>query len=235
MVADMKRAFTLVELLTVIAIIAILAALLLPVLSHAKATARRSVCANNVHQINLALLLYVDDHADSIRAITNREAIYFTYKQSIGPYLSRNGSNTNDAVFVCPADDFDCTMPAIQDFFLFQNVTGTGFCHLEKTYHSSYFFNGEADDAETRMSAKPFASVRDPSRLVLVAELSAAIGLSAHDRRQPDQFNDAKNVMGFVDGHVDFISIYWNGTNGTDGLPVFYDPPDGYKYTWFGR
>jgi len=179
--------------------------------------------------------VYVDDHADSIRAITNKEAIYFTYKKSILPYLARNSSSTNDTLFACPADDFDCSIPAIQDFFLFENVTGTGFCHLKKTYHSSYFFNGASDDVETRMSGKAFSSVRDPSRLVLVGELSAAIGLSAHDRLEPNQFNNAKNVVGFVDGHVGFIPIYWNGTNGTDGLPVFYDPPNGYDYTWFGR
>lgn len=231
----MKRGFTLVELLVVIAIIAILAALLLPVFSHAKARARRTVCISNTRQIDLALVMYVDDHADSIRAITNKEAIYFTYKRSVLPYLSRNGSSTNDALFACPADDFDCTLPAIQDFFLFDNVTGTGFCHLTKTDYSSYFFNGAADDAQTRMAGKPFSSVRDPSRLVLVAELSAAIGLSTHGRLQPSQFNNARNVVGFVDGHVGFIPIYWNGTNGTDGLPVFYDPPDGYDYTWFGR
>jgi prepilin-type N-terminal cleavage/methylation domain-containing protein len=231
----MKRGFTLIELLVVIAIIAILVALLLPVLGHAKATAKKTVCTSNIRQIDLALAMYVDDHADSIRAITNKEAIYFTYKQSILPYLSRNGSSTNDALFACPADDFDCTMPAIQDFFLFDNVTGTGFCHLKQTHDSSYFFNGEADDVQTRMAGKPFSSVRDPSRLVLVAELSAAIGLSAHARLQPNQFNNAKNLVGFVDGHVGFIPIYWNGTSGTDDLPVFYDPPNGYDYTWFGK
>jgi prepilin-type N-terminal cleavage/methylation domain-containing protein len=233
--AEMKSGFTLIELLVVIAIIAILSALLLPVLSHAKATAKRTVCINNLHQIDLAMVMYVDDHADSIRAITNKEPIHFSYKMSILPYLARNGSSTNDTLFVCPADDFDCKMPAIQDFFLFENVTGIGFWHLDKTYHSSYFFNGEADGVETRMAAKPFLSVRDPSRLVLVGELSAAIGLSAHERKQPNQFNNAKNVLGFVDGHTGFIPIYWNGTSGTDGLPVFYDPPGGYEYTWFGN
>jgi prepilin-type N-terminal cleavage/methylation domain-containing protein/prepilin-type processing-associated H-X9-DG protein len=231
----MKHAFTLMELLVVIAIIAILAALLVPALSHAKASAKKTLCTNNTRQIDLAVFMYVDDHSDSIRAVTNKEAIYFTYKESILPYLSRNGSSTNDALFACPADNFDCSIPAIQDFFLFQNAAGIGFCHLTQTDHSSYFFNGEADDVETRMSGKPFLSVREPSRVVLVGELSAAIGLSAHERKQASQFNNAKNMVGFVDGHVAFIPIYWNGTSGTDGLPVFYDPPGGYDYTWFGR
>jgi len=231
----MKRGFTLSELLAVIAIIAVLAALLLPALSHARSTARRTACLDNLRHIDLALLMYVDDHADVIHAITNREAIYFTYKSSILPYLSRNGAITNDALFACPADDFDCTLPAIQDFFLFDNVTGFGFCHLPETYHSSYFFNGEADDAETRLAGKPFSSVPDPSVRVLVGELSSAIGLSAHERKQPAQFNGARNMLGFVDGHIDFMPIYWNGTNGIAGFPIFYNPPAGYEYNWFGK
>jgi prepilin-type N-terminal cleavage/methylation domain-containing protein len=230
-----KRGFTLTELLVVIAVIAILAALILPAMSRAKGVANKTACISDLRQINLAVLLYVDDHADSIRAAKDNH-IYFTYKDSIRSYLSRNGSSTNDELFTCPADDFDCTLPAIQDFFRPGTVTGNGFYHLKQTDYSSYVFNGASGNStETRVAGKPFSSAREPSRLVLVCELSGAIGLSAHDRRRRGQFNNAKNVMSFVDGHVSLIPIYWNGNSGEEGMPITYDPPPGYEYTWFGK
>lgn len=56
------RGFTLIELLVVIAVIAILAALLLPVLGNSKAKAEGLTCANNLKQLSLAWQLYADDN-----------------------------------------------------------------------------------------------------------------------------------------------------------------------------
>lgn len=59
--SSLLRGFTLVELLVVIATIAILAALLLPVLGKARQRAKRTVCLNNLRQMTLADTIYCND------------------------------------------------------------------------------------------------------------------------------------------------------------------------------
>ena len=60
-----KKGFTLIELLVVIAIIGILAAMLFPVFARAREAARRAVCLNNIKQISLGLLMYLNDYDET--------------------------------------------------------------------------------------------------------------------------------------------------------------------------
>jgi prepilin-type N-terminal cleavage/methylation domain-containing protein/prepilin-type processing-associated H-X9-DG protein len=60
------RAFTLVELLVVVGIIAILTALLMPALSRAKEKSYRTHCASNLQQLAHGIQMYADDHGDRL-------------------------------------------------------------------------------------------------------------------------------------------------------------------------
>lgn len=59
-----RKRFTLTELLVVIAVIMVLAALLMPTLSSAVSLARQAACANNMRNLHMACTMYATDHAD---------------------------------------------------------------------------------------------------------------------------------------------------------------------------
>ena len=63
-----RKGFTLIELLVVIAIIGILAAMLFPVFARAREAARRAVCLNNIKQVSLGLLMYLNDYDETFPA-----------------------------------------------------------------------------------------------------------------------------------------------------------------------
>src|SRR5262249_40788801 len=115
-----SRAFTLVELLVVIAVIGILAALLFPVLSAAKTRAKRTTCLNNLRQINLGLRMYCDDSSDASPSTGGARfgtQAWSGYRKLMSKYVGVNGEpSAQDKLFACPADSFHFRMKKVGAF-----------------------------------------------------------------------------------------------------------------------
>jgi general secretion pathway protein G len=80
-----SRAFTLVELLTVIGIIAVLAAILFPVFATARAKARQTTCVSNLKQIGLAVQMYAQDYDGQLPYALDASDISVTSMWSLQP------------------------------------------------------------------------------------------------------------------------------------------------------
>ena len=98
----LSTAFTLVELLVVIALIATLAGLLLPVLGRAKESGRATACLSNLHQIGLALQLYVQDNGN--RLPTMRDKSLTTTNELPSTDLVLSNYLGNILILRCPSD-----------------------------------------------------------------------------------------------------------------------------------
>ena len=111
--ARRNHAFTLIELLVVIAIIAILAALLLPALSTVKSYSRSVSCKNRLHQMGVALQMYVHDDQSQYprylgpvgpsygdaKGLGGRAAGLVYWSSKLFPYYPLNWTNS---LFQCP-------------------------------------------------------------------------------------------------------------------------------------
>lgn len=106
-------AFTLTELLVVIAILALLAALLFPAISAAKSYSRSASCKNHLHQMGVALKMYLDEHNSTYpfylgpagpsygdeKCQTGRGVGLVYWSSKLFPYYPLNWTNS---LFHCP-------------------------------------------------------------------------------------------------------------------------------------
>jgi prepilin-type N-terminal cleavage/methylation domain-containing protein/prepilin-type processing-associated H-X9-DG protein len=100
-----SHAFTLIELLTVIAVIGLLAALLLPALNTAREKGRRIACASNLKQIGLAIQLYAGDFQNHTpTAADNWDLAVSPNRPMTWPYILVDRGYVTPKTFLCPND-----------------------------------------------------------------------------------------------------------------------------------
>jgi general secretion pathway protein G len=145
----MRRGFTLVELLTVIAIIAVLAGILFPVFANAKNAAKKTQCISNLRQIGSAIGLYMNDYDDVFPHALDASDKWTPQIWDMHPEFRERIPSMpllhevlqtylkSKEIFRCPAD----TGTEVLDSHLRERfVTSPS---LYATYGSSYFFRTE--------------------------------------------------------------------------------------------
>ena len=150
------RAFTLVEILVVIAIIAVLAALLLSAVSRARAGAARARCAAQLHGIGQMIQMYFGESRNTLPKLNMMPSLrpplngHPSFVQVLAPY--HRGDTRS---FQCPADRI--THPAAD--------APRGFETYFAREHSSYHWNEQVSIYASRVT-----ELRDADGVTLVQE-----------------------------------------------------------------
>src|SRR5436309_9736988 len=129
--ANRSRGFSLPDLLVVIGILMMLAALAVPRAIKSGAKTRQVRCVSNLKEITRAVLLYADDYKGTLPLLDPSPpiGIWWQYKELVKGHLGLVGpSSPRDKLFACPSDrGYDEPIPF----------------HLSAKFHfDSYVFNG---------------------------------------------------------------------------------------------
>jgi len=181
-------AFTLVELLVVIGIIAVLLAILLPSVSRARGHANQIACANNEKQIAAAIFMYVNDNHGQLPLIispfppnqTPFEAIYMILDSTVDfengvlwPYVAPD-VDTRQKIFNCPSDpDPKYVDPRQLAPGYSSTLRNFSYCltyELDKCSAGAALLSGSAIHGLAGVHAMPVTMVRHPDQKFLVIE-----------------------------------------------------------------
>lgn len=211
--------FTLVEMLVVLAIIGILAALLMPGLQGALQQARQMSCANNMRQLGVGVHTYVSNWDGYLPCGMDATPFYFAkaYLAATGQNFKNNGSDT---LLLCPA------LPGARaGAGTFKWVDFRTIPHLASGTPDGYFRIGQLRDYHTREYST--------AKTIYLAESSAnANGIDLRPSAYPDNIawgrhgKERGNFL-FVDGHVENPELFFADQT-TRMIP-------GNRYIWYLR
>jgi type II secretory pathway pseudopilin PulG len=225
---DAQRAgFTLTDLLATVAVLSVIGAVTVGMLTRAGAQSKLAKCLANLQQVNQAVLKYAEANGSSLPTVEGSPAPggWWYYKELVKSYAGLAGaSSANDTLFACPLDR------GYGD----GSVEAKPFCRSARHDFTSYVFNGVDLPGIPNIAGRKLDSIAKPERTLLVMEWTAHAPLSWHRSRTGQAntpfYNDAESVVAFVDGHAALAKIHYDGLN-----PAFTrDPAPGYAYQYSG-